>query len=260
MSGNMDEFFGKDEPEAEVAPAPAIPAEPEAQQTKPADKAAEPDDDTIPEPVDGDRTVPLKAFEAVRGERKDWKEKAVRSEGVIAELQRQLEEARKPQPAPVPQNAPQPINPVDDPQGFTARVQEVAISNKLDMSEMMLREKIGSEAVDAVIAEFKAAATANPALFAQLYQQPHPYAWAHQQVEAMRLQREIGSDPAAYKARLLAEERAKWEAERNAQPAAAEPTRPVLPSTPSLARAPSAAQRGAVVDNVPETLAEIFGR
>jgi hypothetical protein len=101
---------------------------------------------------------------------------------------------------------------VQDPAGYHAQVQQLMLNERLNISEMALRRELGPEAVEAVKAEFVQAMRSNPALQAQLYQQPDPYAWAAKQVEVMKLQREIGDDPAAYRAKL----RAEIEAEMNA--------------------------------------------
>lgn len=253
MTDRLDSFLN-----SEPAPEPVADAAPAEGAAPATEKPVEADDEPQAQPAEGDtRTVPLAALEGERAARKDWKEKAVRSEGEITELRRQLEDARRPPPAPpAPPQYQQPINPMEDPEGFVQRMQEVTISNKLDVSEMMLRNAIGGEAVDAVIAEFKVAAGTNPSLFGQLYQQPHPYEWAHKQVEAMRLQRDIGTDPAAYKAKM----RAEWEAEM-ANPVAPQQPRAAMPNmAPSLARTASAAPRSAPAFSGPPAMEDILGR
>lgn len=247
MSGELNDFLKEEEAEPEAAAVVAEPAaaEPEAA----AEGAAEPE--AAPAPGDS-RTVPLAALEGERKARQDWKEKALVAEGEMAELRRQLEEARKPpsQSAPVAQ----PIDPSVDPQGFVGRVQEVMLNERLNTSEMMVRKELGGEKVDAMIAEFKTLAQADPALFAKLYQQPHPYEWAHKEVEKAKALREIGEDPAAYRARI----RAEIEAEIGAAPTA-EAARPALPG-PSLATARNAAPRSAPAFSGPDSIEDILSR
>lgn len=257
MSDDLNAFLDKAEDEPAAAPEapPAEAAAPEA----PAE-AAPPEADADPEPEAADEAGIRKALAAERDKRRDWKEKAIRAEGEMAELRRQLEAARQPQqqPAQPQEQQYQPIDPSVDPQGYVQRVQQVAISTKLDMSEMMLRKEIGGEKVDALIAEFKEAAKEDPALFTRLYAQQHPYEWAHQQIEARKLQREIGTDPNAYKAKLEAEFRAKWEAERGEQPLTVPTRSPAAGLPPSLANARNAAPRSTAAFNGPPPLQDVF--
>ena len=258
MSGNLDDFL-KGGAAPEPAPPPEAPerapeaAKPEAE---PAPEADQPKPDAGPDPEQPDgRHIPLQALESERKQRQDWKDRAARAEAERDTLMRQLEEARK---APPPQQQqpeqqpeqPQFVDPRVDPDGFLARMHQVTISNRLDVSEMMLRKEVGAETVDRLKTEFMAAANANRALWHELYKQPDPYAWAHQHMASLRFQREIGGDPDAYRAKLEAEIRAKLQAE---MPQGPEPVPPaVLPrQAPSLARVNSAAPRNAVFSGPP---------
>jgi len=121
------------------------------------------------------------------------------------------------------------------------------------------RRQIGDQGIEALIAEFGPALRANPNLQQTFYRQPHPYEWALKQLEIMRTQREIGDDPAAFRARLVAEERAKWEAEA----AAAQPaprTSPAAGMQPSLANARSVAGRSSPAWTGPTPLEQIVRR
>lgn len=233
------------------------PAAPEAE--APAPDAPEPDGDHDDEPEE--ETGIRKALAAERDKRRDWKEKAIRAEGEMAELRRQLEAARQPPQQPQEQRQPPPpVDPSVDPQGFVARVQEVMLNERLNTSEMMLRRELGTEKVDAAIAEFKEAMKENPGLQQQLYGQPHPYEWMHKQVEIRRLQRDIGTDPDAYRAKIEAELRAKWEAERGEQPLTVPARSPAAGLPPSLATARNAVPRGTSAFNGPPPLEDVFGR
>jgi hypothetical protein len=255
----LDAFLGagsEPAPEPQQAPPPE-PAEPEPPDEDEGD-AAEPDEGDAPapppNPKDG-RTVPLSALEKVR---EDWKAKAVRAETERDELRRQLEEAKRvaQQPPQQPQYQ-QPINPAEDPAGYHALIQQTMLNERLNMSEAQLRREIGSEAVDAAINEFKQAAAKNPSLMQQLYQQPDPYAWVAKQVEVLRIQREIGDDPAAYRAKLRAELEAELAARGDA------PMPPVSPAArlaPSLANARSAAPRSNGAWAGPTPLEDILRR
>lgn len=251
-------------PEPATAAPVAAPVEPPPPPPPPAQASPKVEDDADhddqPEPTDP--VGSFKAYEAERRRRQDWKEKAIRAEAERDTLRRQIEEARAappPQPPQPLQEPPQPqirfIDPTQDPIGFAAQVQELAdqraaqrmLNLTLNWSEAQLRREMGAEKVDALVAEFKKAAEADPSLFQKLYQQPDPYSWAARHVETMRMQREIGDDPAAYRARIEAEARARWEAEQQA--AQPEPARgPVVGNMPrSLATTRSVASRSAPV-------------
>jgi hypothetical protein len=259
----LDGFLnGKSEPEAapvEQAPEPVVEAAP-----------AQPEPEVPPEPEDAEpasadgRTVPLAVLQA---QRKDHKERAARLEGELAELRRQFEEvSKRAQQAPQPQQqapaAPQWINPAEDPAGYHARVQELMINERLNISEMQAREKHGDAQVEAAVKEFQQAAEADPSLRTKLYSQPHPYAWMMKQVEAIRVQREIGDDPAAFRAKIRAEIEAELAAKSAPQQEAplSAPAPRVPNLQPSLATARSAAPRGAPAYSGPVPLTELFPR
>lgn len=269
MSGNLDGFLGKGgEGEDEGAPPPEQQEqrqEPERQEDQ-APPAEQQDDDAE---AHAGPTIPRSAFIKAR---EDWKAKAVRAETEAAErarqladVQRQLDELRKAPPAP-----PQPVqqqpqrpeppplpDPETNPAGYVAALierqqqaaQQMIVAERFNASEARLRDKIGDAEVDAMVAEFQHAAQQDPMLGAALHQQRDPFAWAHKQMQARRAQAEIGTDPAAYRARLEAELREKIAAEMAAaQPG--QPQRPAVPRLqPSLANGRSAAPRGLGQDN-----------
>ncbi|APT57787.1 hypothetical protein RGI145_12360 [Roseomonas gilardii] len=215
------------------------------------------------------RTVPLSALEGERRQRQDWKEKALKADGEIAELRRQLEEARKAPPQQVQQPAAAQdlawIDPREDPVGYHERVQAKILDGHLNISEAMLRQTVNDDAaVDEAVAIFKQAAEQNPGLWNELYSQRHPYGWMFKKFEALRVQREMGDDPAAYRARMEAEIRAKIEEEfRGGGQGGAAPQQPVSPvagRAPSLAGVRSAAARSAPVISGPTPLGDIFAR
>jgi len=255
---------------SESAPAPAAePAAPAAPEAPPA--AATPKPEAKPDPGakaaaakpeaeaeddepsdrlerDGKSYIPQQVLERERQRRQDWKEKAARYEGELAATRRQLEEIQRRAAAP-PQPQPQyqpPPDPAADPRGFAQHLvqqQQAALLNeRLNNSEMMLREKIGDQKLNEYVGEFRSMAEADPTLFGKLYSQPHPYSWLTREVDRLRLVRDVGDDPAAFRAKIEAEARAKWEAEAKAAPA---PVSPAAGLQPSLATARSVAGRTA---------------
>jgi hypothetical protein len=243
----LESFLASEAQEATQEPAPpaAPEAPPAAREPKVEAKAAAepkaPDDDAEPpQPLDGEPVIGRRAFEDERRKRQDWKEKAARLEGELAAYKRQQEEAARPQPQPMPPLAP--IDPSQDPMGFTVRIQQVMLNERLNNSEMLLRDKIGDDKVTEYVQEFQQLAQRDPTLFGKLYAQTNPYGWMTREVDRQRVLRDVGDDPSAYRSKIEAEARAKWEAEAAAKPA---PTSPAAGLQPSLATVRSVAGRTA---------------
>jgi hypothetical protein len=229
------------EPAPREAPEPRQEApEPKAEATRPPEPKPPEDDAEPPQALDGEPVIPRRAYEDERRKRQDWKEKAARLEGELAAYKAQQEQARQPQPEQMPPLAP--IDPAQDPVGFTARLQQVLLNERLNNSEERLREKIGDEKLNEYVNEFKQLAQRDQTLFGKLYSQTNPYAWMTREVDRLRHLREVGDDPSAYRARIEAEARAKWEAEAAAKPP---PPSPAAGMQPSLATARSVAGRTA---------------
>jgi hypothetical protein len=247
----LDSFLASETQAASPEPAPREAPEPRQEapepkaeaKTQPEPKPPE-DDAEPPQALDGEPVIPRRAYEDERRKRQDWKERAARLEGELTAIRRQQEEARAQasQPEQMPPLAP--IDPAQDPVGFTARLQQVLLNERLNNSEERLREKIGDEKLNEYVNEFKQLAQRDQTLFGKLYSQTNPYAWMTREVDRLRHLREVGDDPSAYRARIEAEARAKWEAEAAAKP----PPPPVSPAAgmqPSLATARSVAGRTA---------------
>jgi hypothetical protein len=247
----LDSFLASEAQEATREPAPqaapeAPPAAPEPKadakpQGEPKAATATPEDDAEPpQPLDGEPVIPRRAYEDERRKRQDWKEKAARYEGELAAIRKQLEEVQRPQPQPMPPLAP--IDPSQDPTGFTVRIQQVMLNERLNNSEMLLRDKIGDDKVTEYVQEFQQLAQRDPTLFGKLYSQTNPYGWMQREVERQRVLRDVGDDPSAYRSKIEAEARAKWEAEAAAKPP---PPSPAAGLQPSLATVRSVAGRTA---------------
>jgi len=242
-------------PEPQATPAPD-PSELSKQKSE-APRATEDDADPAD---DGSGTVPLAAFRKVR---EDYKSRAARAEGVAAELRAQLEAARQQPTTPQRQMEAEqryerlpPPDPARDPAGYHVWQQTERVNDKLDMSEAMLRQQIGDEAVDQMQQEFKREAEADKTLWGKLYAQPHPYAWAHKQMNAARMLRDVGTDPDAYRNKLRAELEAEIRSKME-QPAQA--ASPVAGLPPSLANIRSSAPRGQTFTGPPD-MSDIVGR
>jgi hypothetical protein len=251
---------------AERAPPKAAPEPAAKAKEAKAEPEAEPEDEALAHVQGGDnRTVPFAALEKVRN---DWKSKAAAAEAQAAELRRQLEEAKRPPPvqqAPQPQQMEPPPDFNSNPQGYlqhlVARNQQQMLNERLNMSEAMLRDKIGGEAVDTYISDFKSHAEQDPSLWGKLYAQATPYQWLTGEIDRRRMHAEIGEDPAAYRARIAAEERVKWEAEWQGNGGSAAPrVSPAAGQPPSLANARSVAGRATSTWTGPPTMEDILRR
>lgn len=234
--------------EQQPTPEPQKSAEPSGKPQEAAKEGAKQDDDNDPpNPLDGEPIVPRRAFEDERRKRQDWKEKASRAEGELAALKRQLEERQQqPKAEPPPLFTPPPVPFQQNPEAWVANYvqnsQRERLNDRLNMTEEALRDKIGDDKVDSYINDFKQAAQGDPTLYDKMYAQPNPYRWMAKEVERLRTLNEVGDDPAAFRARIAAEERAKWEAET--KQAAPQPS-PAAGLQPSLATARSVAGRSA---------------
>ncbi|CAB3713046.1 hypothetical protein CEY09_30460 [Achromobacter marplatensis] len=237
-------FDGKQPAEPQAEPAPTTAPEPQAEpQEAPKGEAQEPasaDPATGEPPAPGnEKNVPLAALEAVRKEKTDWKEKAIRYEEQIKQL-----EARQH----APQQPPQPQREMTP--------QEFAFNERLHTSELLAREKHAD--MDEKLAAWEAAAAKNPAMGAELLNQRHPWEYVYQQGARLLAMREIGDDPAAYKERLRQELLAEMQAQPDAtaQPAPTPAPAAALPT--SLATARSTAGRSAAAFTGPRPFDDIF--
>lgn len=164
---------------------------------------------------------------------------------------RQLEAKGQQQPPP------KPVDLYEDPDrfrsGILSEAQQIALNERLNMSEMMIRDT--KDDAEAVIAEFMAATQSNPALREQAMKQAHPYKYIYDEGKRMLAMKEIG-DPVAYKEKLRAELLA--ELGNQGKPAEEQPAPVQLPT--SLANARSAAPRNATTWQGPTPINDILAR
>jgi hypothetical protein len=218
----LDDFLKSGEPQPQDTAETEVPQEAEQAPEAPAEGAPA-------APETQEKHVPLSALEAERKGRQDWKEKAIRYEEELKALRNQ-------QVQPAQQQAPQ-IDPL--------------VNTRMDFSEMLLRQELKEATdIDEKIMAFKQAAQADPSLVAAMMSNPHPWKFAYEKARQMEMLKEIGTDPAAYRAKLEAEIRAQMQA----QPPAPAP----LNVPASLNGARSVAPRNAPVYSGPTPLASIF--
>lgn len=237
-------FSDETEPDVEVeAPEAVTEAEPQEQTVVEAAPTAAPEK---PEP----HLIPITAIMDEREKRQQAQREADEAKRQIEALRKQMadyEAEKRRQPPP---------DVFTDTEGRFAYEQQVfnqrLLDERLNISEMLMREKVGNEVVDAATAAFKEEATRNPALGLELARQTNPYGYVVNWHKRHKLLSDIGEDPEAYKARIIAEYIAQQQQAPQEAPAS---TRPRLPG--SLATAPSAGRDSPVEDG--PILKRLFG-
>lgn len=262
----LDAFLagGREAAPAEAPQEPPQQAEPPpAPDTPPTEPAASTAPETTPqEPPEGEaehgeatnfREL-RKVTETYKREREDYKSRAVRAETQAEELRKQIEAAQR---GPEPRQAPPAQQDIREAMAADPSIR-AAVLTRLDTSEMLLRRELGDDAVNSLQEEFTQAMARDPTLQARVLVQRDPYKWAHKHIESLRLQQEIGDDPAAWREK----QRAAWEAEfasRGNGAAAPQPrVSPAAGMAPSLASARSAAPRSAPAWTGPPSLEQIL--
>ncbi len=282
----MDVLFGT-EPAPAPSPVPAIPPAPAGQPPAPAlppggpapnvdpaqltqqvPPAAPPVPVPTPAPTPApepqQRTVPLP--ELLEQRHRYQAERAAREavERQNAQLMEVLQRMQRPQ-----QQQP-PIDPVAEPerafhaltaavdqrlqaieqarQADLATVNQQMLNQQLNMSERQARGQHGNEVVDAAL---QAALTQG--MHATFVNQPDPYAALVQWHRANELAREVGTDPAAYRARIAQQERERVLAELRTgrQPSS-------VPPSIAAATNGATAPQGVISDG--EFFSQMFGR
>lgn len=132
-------------------------------------------------------------------------------------------------------------DPVVDPEAYNKHIQETInqriLSERVDMSEELVRQQVGDEAVDSAFAAFKDALQTEPHLYQAVMSSRSPYKAIVDWHSRQRVLETVGTDLDAYKQRLREEIQAEL--------AAQQPDPVLKPSpTPSLANRPSAVKRG----------------
>ena len=225
------------------------PADPGAQQTPPAQPTVDPVTGAPPAPVPPApvappvHMVPLPELLDARHRAQAAEIKAQQVADQMAAFQRSFYEAQRPQP--------QPIDPVADPEGaFNAiaqqlhankqMLQEQAVHQRANMSEMLAKKDFGAPAVEAARDAAVKAGLGNYFLT-----QADPYQAVMEWHRGQTAAKEIG-DPAAYREKIKAEILAELRGQAPALPVKPG-TPPVLP--PSLSNATRASSTGPVVQD-----------
>jgi hypothetical protein len=227
----MDDVFN-DQPQDEQQPGQQPAEQQPAGGSTVEGQPGQPGDGGAPTAPENDKHVPLAALEAERRGRQDWKEKAIRYEEELKALRERTAPAQS-------QQQPQQLDPIQ-------QVRQEMLNERFNMSEMVARGKYAD--LDDVVETFKQACQTNPALGMALQQSANPYEYAYREGKRLQLLKEVGDDPAAYRAKVEAEIRAQLQPQT--------PAGMTLPA--SLAGARSAATRSAPAFTGPTPLGSVF--
>ncbi len=153
-----------------------------------------------------------------------------------------------------PAAPPPPPDVLENPEGYTQHLQQqLAVTQAhfaAEMSEMKARTRHGDEVVNAAFAAAKAAGNID-----QFRNGPDPWGRVVDWHQGEQVRREVGDDPAAYRAKLEAELRQKIQAEMVASTA----QQKAQMAAPSLANATGSTGGRAPTWNGPTPLEEIVG-
>lgn len=211
-------------PEITETPEPTKPTEPEPAQKAQA-REAEPQSADPAKPG----YVPIDALLNEREKRQEYERR-------LSEIEQRDRQAKFKAP-----------DPIDDPEGYYKHqqqaIEQTRISVKLETSEELMRDKLGDAEFDKMADWWRKQVETNPYLVQQGLQQRNPWKFVHDQFKRNSVLSEVGSDLDSYRQRIIAEERAKWEAEQ----AAAAQSQPITRQPPpSLASKPQAASAKAI--------------
>ena len=172
----------------------------------------------------------------------------------VAALQELREEIRALKaPAPQPEAEASPVPDIfEDPEGYSTHLQnqigQIALDTRLNLSEELVRQSAGDEAVNAAQEWGKQQLTTNPAFAQAFYSNRNPYAFLVEQHKKATVYAKLGDDPSEIEAYLA------WKQAKDAPPAPAP-----VPVPDTLADAQSARGSAADAYRVP-TLDDILKR
>ena len=176
MIAEEEPVYTDTETVAPVEKAVEAPAQPEPEQQPDSEPAPTPEPEA---PKDEQRTIPLATALNWRDEAKEYKRKVEQYEA----QQRQ---------------APQRIDPFDDPEGFAAQQQQMVeqrlTQERFALSDRFARKEHGAEAVDAAVAWAQQKASQDPTFAAGYMREADPVDWIVQQHKRDALLSDIG-DP-----------------------------------------------------------------
>lgn len=172
--------------------------------------------------------------------------------GVVKELREEIRQLRQPVQQMEPQ---QPVDILEDPDGFRSEVHRMALSNKLDLSEAWNAEKYGEDAVEAAKEWAQQKFQNNPSYANEVFSQRDPYGYVIKTMRKEEAAAKLGDvDPSEI------DQFRAWKAAQQAAPApVVQQATPIPPK--SLASAPNAGdvRAPAKVSPEEEKVAQMFG-
>ena len=267
---SLDEIMsarGQSVPDATPTPEPAVPAEGTtsrddkgrfAAKTEPA-AGPTPAPQAAPTPENAEQQpngfVPIKALDAERGKRKELEDQMQELRAQVARLSTPQKPAEPPAPPPTLWDAP------DE---FIASqltpVQQQMADMREFVSENMAIQAHGAETVEAAkkAAEQIARTPEGQQMISRLLQSRHPYDDLVKWHKSQSILSEIGTDPEAYKQKIIQEYLAQQQPTPQAQPQAPQAAAPVMPT--SFAADRTSGPRGGPEYGGPRALSDIMKR
>jgi hypothetical protein len=197
---------------AKQADAPVTEAEPKPETADAEAEGGQPKQQ-YRDPENG-RFVPLTELKTERGKRQEEarlraeaENRAARAEAALDEARRYADRFQGQQHYPQPQHQPQRPDPITDPEGYELFLRMQAVSERLNISQMMAEDKHGEELVDKATQ-----AAIRVGLAERFVQMRNPYASIVDWYKRQSALAEIG-DPADYEKRIRGDERQKLLAE-----------------------------------------------
>lgn len=207
------------------------------------------------EPADAEGR--LKALIGERKKRQETEQKLSEREKEFVELQKRLKEIEgSGQPQPQQRPAQQPAAAPDpwlDPEGYARHIaaenDKRLFRDRVEISQELMRSK--HDDYDDVEKVFREECKTNPFLAQQLRTSSFPARFAYEQGKKLMALREIGDDPAAFKAKVEAELKAKIESEKTATPQPAAPQPAITPTSPTPQPPPPPPSLAGVTSSAP---------
>ncbi len=238
---DLDSIFDGEAEEVVVEPKPEEPGPEEPTAEEP--KAEEPEASEEETPEESP-TIPYGVFKSSREDLKDVRSQLEQATKQIAELSQP-----KPEPKPAPDF-------FEDPDGyrshFQQQQQQLLLQNKLEQSKFFAEREFGKETIDEVMAYFD---TQPREASAQFLSHASPMHAAVEFYKTQKVAREIGTDPDAYKQRIVEEARREWEAEQATKQA----QEMAQAAPPSMAKTPGTGGATPTIQDVSTDLDDIFG-
>lgn len=214
---------------------------PRQEATTEPEQPAAPTEPEQPSSDQPDRRVPLSELQSERKKRQEYEQRftQIQQEAAAREAyyQQQLRQYQQ------PQQPPEDPDLFEDPDGFFKQrldpIQQRLENTRLDLSEDRARERFGDDTVNEALQ-----AASRMGILGNFAQGRHPYGELVQWFEREKTLNEVGTDPAAYREKLLQEARQQVLEEMKTGKSPGQP-QPRFPT--SLADQTSAGGQGAVI-------------